>query len=80
MSAARQESGLRRRRLPKVALRPEFLGFPARIRRFMAAIDGWRERWRTRRHLTRLSDYMLKDIGISRADVTEEAEKPFWRE
>jgi uncharacterized protein YjiS (DUF1127 family) len=32
-----------------------------------------------RRALYRLDDYMLHDIGISRADVELEASKPFWR-
>ena len=39
----------------------------------------WRERVRTRRHLAAMSDYQLKDIGISRADTYSEVEKPFWR-
>jgi uncharacterized protein YjiS (DUF1127 family) len=26
-----------------------------------------------------LSDHMLRDIGISRAEAFGEAEKPFWR-
>jgi len=24
-------------------------------------------------------DYMLKDIGLSRADIEEEVSRPFWR-
>jgi len=43
------------------------------------AIGVWRERRRMRRHLTLLSEHMLQDIGVSRADVVQEAEKPFWR-
>ncbi|HYG85835.1 MAG TPA: DUF1127 domain-containing protein [Azospirillum sp.] len=39
----------------------------------------WQERRRQRRALEALSDHMLSDIGISRADVEHEAEKPFWR-
>jgi uncharacterized protein YjiS (DUF1127 family) len=39
----------------------------------------WRERSRQRRHLAQLSDHMLHDIGLSRADVWSECEKPFWR-
>jgi uncharacterized protein YjiS (DUF1127 family) len=38
------------------------------------------DRSRQRSPLDRLSDRMLKDIGISRADVDFEARKPFWRE
>ena len=40
---------------------------------------GWHERVRQRRHLRSLDDYMLRDIGLSRADVEGEAGKPFWR-
>jgi uncharacterized protein YjiS (DUF1127 family) len=39
----------------------------------------WRERSRQRRHLGELSDHMLRDIGLSRADVWSECTKPFWR-
>ena len=37
------------------------------------------ERRRQRRILLGLGDAMLKDIGLSRADVMVEGEKPFWR-
>jgi uncharacterized protein YjiS (DUF1127 family) len=39
----------------------------------------WRDRYRERRMLSALSDHMLKDIGVSRADVEREAGKTFWR-
>jgi uncharacterized protein YjiS (DUF1127 family) len=39
----------------------------------------WVERSRERRQLGLLSPHMLKDIGISRADVETEMSKPFWR-
>ena len=39
----------------------------------------WRERSRQRNALLELSDYMLCDIGLSRAEAIHEAEKPFWR-
>jgi uncharacterized protein YjiS (DUF1127 family) len=39
----------------------------------------WHERARQRRQLETLSDHMLRDIGLSRADVLAEATKPFWR-
>jgi uncharacterized protein YjiS (DUF1127 family) len=38
----------------------------------------WQARWRERARLDRLSDHMLKDIGISRADASREAMKKFW--
>lgn len=40
----------------------------------------WLERSRQRRHLAMLSDHMLKDIGLTRADVEAETSKPFWQE
>ncbi|NJM92778.1 MAG: DUF1127 domain-containing protein [Rhodospirillaceae bacterium] len=40
---------------------------------------AWLERMRERRQLAGLSDGMLKDIGVSRADVEHVVEKPFWR-
>jgi uncharacterized protein YjiS (DUF1127 family) len=38
----------------------------------------WYELRRQRRALMELSDQMLKDIGISRADAMREAARPFW--
>jgi uncharacterized protein YjiS (DUF1127 family) len=37
-------------------------------------------RARQRRQLSQMPDYLLKDIGISRADAMQEADKPFWLE
>jgi uncharacterized protein YjiS (DUF1127 family) len=39
----------------------------------------WLERARQRRQLAQLSDHMLRDIGLTRADAWAESEKPFWR-
>jgi len=39
----------------------------------------WHERARQRRHLECLSDHMLRDIGLTRADVLAEATKRFWQ-
>ena len=56
----------------------------ARPRRHWAlqALDTlleWRERAQQRHALARLDDRMLRDIGLSRADVYCEYRKPFWR-
>jgi uncharacterized protein YjiS (DUF1127 family) len=40
----------------------------------------WRRRARDRRELAGLSDGMLLDIGITRADAEFFSRKPFWRE
>ncbi|MDX2495767.1 MAG: DUF1127 domain-containing protein [Desulfuromusa sp.] len=38
----------------------------------------WREISRERQQLNIMSDYLLKDIGISRTDAIREARRPFW--
>ncbi|MBK8159712.1 MAG: DUF1127 domain-containing protein [Rhodospirillaceae bacterium] len=39
----------------------------------------WLERNRQRRHLRSLSNHMLKDLGLSRADVEQELRKRPWQ-
>ena len=39
----------------------------------------WFDRARQRRQLCELSDHLLSDIGLTRADVWVESAKPFWR-
>ena len=39
----------------------------------------WQWRLRDRDMLLHMSTAQLKDIGLSRADALQEAEKPFWR-
>mgnify|MGYP001549016919 FL=1 len=39
----------------------------------------WQERRRQRFTLARLDDRMLRDIGLTYADVEAEISKPFWR-
>lgn len=46
----------------------------------MATLRLWRQRKRTRMLLANFDDRMLKDIGVSPADVRREASKPFWRQ
>lgn len=38
----------------------------------------WQDRERQRHHLRGLDDRLLKDMGLSHADVAHEAAKPFW--
>ncbi|HXC29452.1 MAG TPA: DUF1127 domain-containing protein [Stellaceae bacterium] len=40
----------------------------------------WRRRTQDRRQLAGLSEEMLHDIGVSRAEALYLANKPFWRE
>ncbi|KAJ56732.1 hypothetical protein ACMU_07275 [Actibacterium mucosum KCTC 23349] len=39
----------------------------------------WMSRRATRKHLGRLTDHELKDIGLTREQALTEATKPFWR-
>lgn len=39
----------------------------------------WTQRRKTRAHLSRLDDHMLRDIGLSPREADMEARKPFWR-
>jgi uncharacterized protein YjiS (DUF1127 family) len=43
------------------------------------SLCAWSQRIHQRRQLLSLSDQMLSDIGVSRAEVFKECEKPFWR-
>lgn len=49
------------------------------VQRLITLLLTWQQRARDRRQLESLSDHMLRDIGLSRADVLAEASKPFWR-
>ena len=42
-------------------------------------ICEWHRRSRDRAKLAMLDDRMLRDIGVTRADVMYECDKPFWR-
>jgi uncharacterized protein YjiS (DUF1127 family) len=48
--------------------------------RALATLLQWRERARQRRALREMGDHMLRDIGITRAEASGEAAKPFWRD
>jgi uncharacterized protein YjiS (DUF1127 family) len=43
-------------------------------------LDGWRGRVWSRFALQRLSERDLADMGLTRLDVFEEAQKPFWQD
>ena len=51
----------------------------ARLLAWAEQMLAWHERARQRRALRHLSDDMLADIGISRAQALAEAEKYCWR-
>lgn len=44
----------------------------------VAQVARWRKLRHQRVELATLSDDALKDMGLSRADIYEEVERPFW--
>jgi uncharacterized protein YjiS (DUF1127 family) len=60
------------------AARRASAGMLLRLSRVLDTLAEWQERSRQRRHLMALNDHLLKDIGLSRADVVRESRKPFW--
>ena len=49
------------------------------LKSIVGLIQQWRHNRRSRLHLAELSDYQLKDIGISPSERQHELDKPFWR-
>jgi uncharacterized protein YjiS (DUF1127 family) len=49
------------------------------MRRLAGAIVAGRRRAAERRVLAELDDRFLRDIGLTRYDISEEVRKPFWR-
>jgi uncharacterized protein YjiS (DUF1127 family) len=49
-----------------------------RLRAFGAVVRTWVDRSRQRRALAELDDWLLRDIGLTRAQAEHEAAKPFW--
>ena len=47
--------------------------------RLIEVLLQWQDRASQRRRLGQLSERMLSDIGLDRADVRREIDKPFWR-
>lgn len=46
--------------------------------RLLERLLSWSDRLRQRRQLLSMDDHLLKDIGLTRADIQSEAGKPFW--
>lgn len=47
-------------------------------KRALQRVQHWQKLARQRRELATMSDEALKDIGLSRADIQQEVERPFW--
>ena len=54
-------------------------GLSALIVKATDTVLDWQERVRQRHHLGEMDDHLLRDIGLSRADLEHESSKPFWR-
>ncbi len=69
--------------LPLGDSRPPSLGIGFRLcetlQRAADTLLAWQERRAQRIALAKLEDRMLKDIGLTRADVAAEVTLPFWR-
>jgi len=48
------------------------------VTRLFDRVFGWLDQARQRRHLGELDDRLLRDIGLSRAEVEQEVSRPFW--
>jgi len=48
-------------------------------RGFIALIVTWQSRAQQRRELLDADSRVLRDLGLSKAEVAAEASKPFWR-
>jgi uncharacterized protein YjiS (DUF1127 family) len=46
---------------------------------FVDQVLAWQERARQRQMLASFDERQLRDVGLTRADVDRESEKPFWR-
>ena len=52
----------------------------ASIAVFLAVVSvSWAERRRSRIALSHLDDRMLDDVGLTRAQATQESARPFWQ-
>lgn len=54
-------------------------GFSLGVASLAVLFRIWQERRRHRRDLSRMSDHMLKDIGLTPGEALDEMAKPFWR-
>ncbi|MRI35263.1 hypothetical protein EOPP23_20035 [Endozoicomonas sp. OPT23] len=61
--------------------RVSFVGRSAKkaLKSTIRRVTAWRIRSHQRKTLMRLSDHLLKDIGLNRYEATKEYDKPFWR-
>lgn len=60
--------------LPRISTR----WWPQRVEALVGLVGDWLRHRAERRSLLRLDDRTLQDVGLTRADVDREYERPFW--
>ncbi|MCG8356993.1 MAG: DUF1127 domain-containing protein [Kiloniellales bacterium] len=55
------------------------LGARLWLLRFFDRLIEWQTRYQERQRLRQLDDRILRDIGLTRADIEFECSKPVWR-
>lgn len=48
------------------------------VSNMLGKILFWKEILKQRKQLSKMDDYLLKDIGINRVEATREADRMFW--
>jgi uncharacterized protein YjiS (DUF1127 family) len=61
------------------ALDVSLTGLGALLVKASDTLLDWQDRARQRHRLGEMDDHLLRDIGLSRADLEHEIDKPFWR-
>lgn len=61
-----------------VAATPRHPGLNAVLKKLGQQLKRWYQLAEQRRRLAMLDGAALKDLGLSRADVLQESERPFW--
>ena len=59
---------------------PPFRSSFSQVERLSSLFAEWRQRVWSRYQLEHLSERDLADMGLTRQDVFDEAQKPFWHE
>lgn len=78
--AAGTRSGFAIRRSPGGGAVASLLRFvDGGLEHLVEKLFTWQRRLIDRRSLESLDERMLRDIGVTRADVHQEASKPFWK-
>lgn len=77
---SRALSGVRTASRPAPSLDISLKSLGTLIVRVSDTLLDWQDRARQRHRLGEMDDHLLRDIGLSRADLEHETAKPFWRD